>query len=653
MNKLKQQPTYQRQKDDTLRIYVRKVVQENKSNSDLLGKKREPEPNSQSLPQDPMDEYRVTPTVRLSDLGGISDIKSKILEIVELPIKHWDLYKKLNTGYSKSFLLSGTPGTGKSTIALSIGGELNIPFYQVIAPQLVSSLSGESENKIRRLFNRVRETAPSILFIDEIDSIISKRDGPSKDMELRIIAQLKSCINTFSQGELAGPVFIIGATNRPESIDISFRRSGIFDLEIEVPFPTEKSREEMLLGIIQREKIPINMKDNPFCEIAKRTNGYVASDLQALISQAGKSAVQRIISIRSNTNNMPNGSNGGLTAISDTKNDEKTIDLIENKTEGKEISEQIEEHSEDNYDDICIEYEDFLEGIKTIIPSNKREGFTTIPNVTWKDIGGLKELREELMYSIVKPITNPEIYQKVRITTASGILLYGPPGCGKTLLAKAVANEAKTNFISVKGPELLNKYVGESEKAIRELFKRARYSQPCVIFFDEFDSIAPKRTGENNGSSDRIVNQLLTMMDGVEERKQVYIIAATNRPDMIDDAMLREGRLGKQLYVPLPSKEDRLDILRTLMREVRYDCGLERISEITDHYSGADLAGLVRESKVNCLKRLNYDIANEEDIVILQEDFDKSINQVRSSIDLENIKHYYNFYKGKTRLKNP
>ena len=546
---VKNLPEYQRTKIDALKPTIKKIFQEikkekekekelnsennqeiNNNSKSFLSKKRNMSSNKMSMI--PLsnsfnpEKFLYKSSIKLSSLGGMTDIVKKITEIISNPLNYYQAYKEINTLPIKGLLLCGPPGCGKTTLAYSIGGEFQIPFYKITGPDIISSLSGESEQIIRNLFNSVIENAPSILFIDEIETILGRREQANKEMERRIVAQIMTCIDDINDkqlSELNAPVFVIGATSKPEFIDSSMRRSGRFDVEIHIGFPSIEMREEMIISITKKNKISKNIN---FKEIAKKTPGYLAADLQSLARAAGHNAINRLI-----------------------KN--KKIKINSENLEENNINEELD------LENLYIEQEDFTYALTQIQPTSKREGFTTIPNVTWDDVGGLKELREELYYDIVLPITEPSKLKIVGISKAVGVLLYGPPGCGKTLLAKAVANEAKANFISIKGPELLNKYVGESERAIRSLFIRAKNSSPCIIFFDELDALVPKRSQENNNSSERVVNQLLTEMDGLEDRKQIFINAATNRTDIINPAMLRPGRLDKLLYIPLPDHNDR------------------------------------------------------------------------------------------------
>jgi ribosome biogenesis ATPase len=613
ISEIKKSPEFSRQKDESLRPIIKTLIKEiknrksensikdeKKENNNFSQKKRSREifPETQSFN---IEKYLYIPKINLSNLGGMEEIIKELQDIISLPLNNYNLYKKLNILPIKGILLCGPPGCGKTTLAYAIGGQFKIPFYKITGPDIISSLSGESEQIIRNLFNNVIQNAPSILFIDEIETILGKREQANKEMERRIVAQIMTCIDDINDkflSELNNPVFIIGATSKPEFIDMSMRRSGRFDKEIHIGFPSLEMREKMIRKITEKNLINDNVN---YYNLAKLTPGYLAADLQSLVRTAGHHAIKRCVE-----NNI-------------------NINLV-------------------NIDNCDFEY-----AIKMIQPTSKREGFSTIPNVTWDNIGGLKDLRNELYYDIVMPILEPKKLKLIGINKAIGVLLYGPPGCGKTLLAKAVANEAKANFISIKGPELLNKYVGESERAIRLLFIRAKNSSPCIIFFDELDALVPKRSNENNNSSERVVNQLLTEMDGLEDRKQIFIIAATNRPDIIDPAMLRPGRLDKLLYVPLPEKNDRISILETLIRNLPIEKDLNLIevfdNEKLNGFSGADLAALVREAQLNALKRLSgnslkFNNLELEDCTILKEDFYNAMNNVLPSVSVGDKKKY-------------
>ena len=662
---LKNMPEYQRIKSESLKPTIKNLLKEEKKekeklkkendlNSDtasqsFLNKKRNPPKNTSiSFPLQNNfnpEKYIFKPNIKLSSLGGMAEIIERLKELITNPLEHYYAYKELNTEPIKGILLCGPPGCGKTTLAYAIGGEFGIPFYKITGPDIISSLSGESEQTIRNLFKSVTESAPSILFIDEIETIIGRREQANKEMERRIVAQIMTCFdemnnktekekNTEKEFKLKKPVFIIGATSKPEFIDSSMRRSGRFDVEIHIGFPSLEMREQMLKSITKINKISPNID---FAEIAKKTPGYLAADLQALCRASGHNAINRFIKSTKEENN------------------EEEENIIMNNNNYNNIPNKSQEEA---LKKLFIEQEDFNLALSQIQPTSKREGFSTIPNVSWENVGGLKELREELYYDIVLPIINPQKLKLVGLTKAAGVLLYGPPGCGKTLLAKAVANEAKANFISIKGPELLNKYVGESERAIRSLFIRAKNSSPCIIFFDELDALVPKRSNENNNSSERVVNQLLTEMDGLEDRKQIFIIAATNRPDIIDPAMLRPGRLDKLLYVPLPDYEDRCSILQTITKDLKLstDVDFEKINKDKrmEGFSGADIAALVRESQLHALKRLNQKEKEKEnkkenedieEFKINMSDFEYSLGNILPSVSLNDKKKYENLKK--------
>jgi ribosome biogenesis ATPase len=627
----------------------------------MLGRKRQSPTDSSSQAQDDMAEFIFKPNINLSDLGGFDEIVEEIKETIGNPLNYYKIYQHLNVEPVKGILLCGPPGCGKTTIANAIGGEYDIPFFRITAPQIISHLSGESEQKIRKLFSKVVESAPSILFIDEIESILGRRENASKDMERRIVAQIMTCIDEISYKDLnlEAPVFIIGATSKPEFIDSSVRRSGRFDKEIHIGFPTQDMREKMLISMARDKRICGEVE---FSNLAKMTPGYLAADLQSLIREAGKSAIRRIVKeikqIESEAELKKNEENENQQSlVAEQSQPEKDEKLLNNNNDSEDnVNEDTTFTNKFNIDlnKYYIELSDFTEAIATIQPTSKREGFSTIPNVSWHDIGGLEKLREELYFDIVMPILEPQKLKKVGIERAVGVLLYGPPGCGKTLLAKAVANEARSNFISIKGPELLNKYVGESEKAVRQLFIRARNSSPCIIFFDELDALCPKRSMDNNAATERVVNQLLTEMDGLEERKQVFIIAATNRPDIIDPAMLRPGRLDKLLYVPLPDVSDRLSILSTLTRKIPLlpDINLHSIAnnKRLEGFSGADLASLMRESQLHCVKRLLKQNADGEDFRVAMEDLEYAVQHIIPSVSRKDKDKYENVSTGNFKI---
>jgi ribosome biogenesis ATPase len=410
---------------------------------------------------------------------------------------------------------------GKTHLANSIAGQLNIPYFRVSSPELVSGMSGESEARIRELFQAASDSAPAIVFMDELDAIAPKRSdgGSSRGMEKRMVAQLLTCLDMLhpKNNRQGATVIVMGATNRPDSIDPALRRAGRFDKEILMGVPDEEARIGILRTMTKTMKVS---GDFDLKVLARMTPGYVGADIRSLTKEAAAIAINRIFKEQLNDQRLPSD-------MIDDDNDVALPPVNPLTTEEMEF--------------LHITMQDFLEAIPHVQPSSKREGFATVPDVSWDEIGALSSVREELTLSVLEPIRNPEKFKALGIPLPAGVMLYGPPGCGKTLLAKAIANESGANFISVKGPELLDKYVGESERSVRLVFERARASAPCVVFFDELDSLCPKRGGDGGGGgvSERVVNQLLTEMDGLESRRSVFVIGATNRPELIDPAMMR------------------------------------------------------------------------------------------------------------------
>uniref|UniRef100_A0A4W6BJ84 Nuclear VCP like n=1 Tax=Lates calcarifer TaxID=8187 RepID=A0A4W6BJ84_LATCA len=517
-------------------------------------------------------------------------------------MRHPEVYQHLGMVPPRGFLLHGPPGCGKTLLAQAVAGELQLPMLKVSAPELVSGVSGESEQKLRELFDLAVSSAPCILFIDEIDAITPKREVASKDMERRIVAQLLTCMDDLNSLTVTAQVLVIGATNRPDSLDPALRRAGRFDREICLGIPDEAARLRILKTLCRKLKLPENFD---YQQLARLTPGYVGADLMALCREAAMTAVNRVLlEVR-----------GWLQSQTQSSPKELLTGSVQTETAQGELwhllhlLKNTETLSEEELASLSILMSDFQASLTSVQPSAKREGFATVPDVTWENVGALQDIREELTMAILAPVRSPEQFRALGLSAPSGVLLAGPPGCGKTLLAKAVANESGLNFISVKGPELLNMYVGESERAVRQVFQRGRNSAPCVIFFDEIDALCPRRSGHEAGASVRVVNQLLTEMDGLETRRQVFIMAATNRPDIIDPAILRPGRLDKTLYVGLPPPADRHAILVTITKggtkpQLEQDVSLEEIAfdERCDCFTGADLTALVREASVNALR---------------------------------------------------
>ncbi|KAJ2366951.1 Ribosome biogenesis ATPase rix7 [Coemansia sp. RSA 2610] len=625
----------------------------------------------------------VAPETRLSDLGGVDACIEEVLELIVMPIKHPEIYTHTGVQPPRGVLLHGPPGCGKTLLANAIAGEVGVPFLQISAPSVVSGMSGESEKKLREVFEEARELAPCIVFIDEIDAITPKRENAQREMERRIVAQMLTCIDDLSWEKTDyKPVMLIGATNRPDSLDPALRRAGRFDREIAMTVPDEAARQQILTVLCRRLLLS---GDFDIKELAKCTPGYVGADLTALTTAAGMIAVKRIFHA------LQNHTGGGL---SETLADQLAQAAVEDdpascasmsvdiETAGEDsqlgastpvqwdakpaaeklrtIAEFLENHPDpltpEELAPLAITNSDFVQALAKVQPSAKREGFATVPGVTWDDIGALAKVREELRMAVVEPIRNPEIFAQVGITAPAGVLLWGPPGNGKTLLAKAIANESHTNFISVKGGELMSKYVGDSERAVRQVFSRARASSPCVIFFDELDALCSRRSGEQSEASARVVNTLLTEIDGMEARKKVYVIAATNRPDIIDPAMLRPGRLDKLLYVELPTPAERTEILRTLSKKTPLgsDVCMDAIAQDKrcDGFSGADLAGLVREASVAALRSIVFSAGavatnsaskpeqQRPKIVVTRAHFDAALQRTAPSVSAADMKRY-------------
>ena len=654
------------------------------------------------------------PVDRLKDLAGITSVLKQIEEQVFYPVYYHALYQELGISAPTGLMLHGPSGCGKTHLALAIAGELNLNFFRITGPEIIGGTSGESEGKVRDIFKSAIDNAPSILFIDAFEVIAFKRDSSQRGMDRRVVAQLCDCIdsvathnnscknknissmtgmnmdsttssissaeaqvsqsqscavsmeseevatsnetvrddsissNTKEDATVATSnttttfttddnddqsnkgVIVIAATSRPDSLDPGVR--GRFAKEIALPVPDASARSAILKLMTCDMKLE---NEVDFVDLGRRTPGYVGADLKVLANEAGAVAVRRIV---------------GTAAIAASSSSSDTLSTMHQLPVGAL-----------NLGYATVTMPDFLTATKAIQPTAKREGFAVVPDVSWDDVGALVEVREELLHNVLEPIAKPEQFSRLGLDVPAGVLFFGPPGCGKTLLAKALANHSGANFISVKGPELLNMYVGESESRVRQVFTRARASAPCVIFFDELDALCPKRgrgSEGGNGVSERVVNQLLTELDGLEVRKDVYVIAATNRLELIDDAMLRPGRLGKLLYVPLPSENDRVSILQALTRSVALnrDDRIEGIPDLEniakdpriDGYSGADLANLVREAGMAVMKEMRARDDNNSDnkcSVICKRHFETAIERTRPSVNKSDRKRYDNVQK--------
>ncbi|KAL8706397.1 MAG: hypothetical protein Q9201_000543 [Fulgogasparrea decipioides] len=548
--------------------------------------------------------------ISLADLGGVDHVIQQLEDLVVLPLLQPEIYTKSRIQPPRGILLHGPPGCGKTMIANAFAAELGVSFITLSAPSIVSGMSGESEKALRDHFQEAKDKAPCLVFIDEIDAITPKRESAQREMEKRIVAQLLTCMDDLALERTHGKaVIVLAATNRPDSLDPALRRGGRFDKEINLGVPNETVRAQILKALT---RMMVLSEELDLYRLAKLTPGFVGADLQDLVSTAGSAAIKRFLDTLK-------------TKATDMDVDDDSLSMSPKVMELRRLIKRAKEPPIDDTIAISLTNQDFLTALPKIQPSSKREGFATIPDTTWADIGALRPVREELLTAIVEPIKSPEKYERVGITAPTGVLLWGPPGCGKTLLAKAVANESRANFISIKGPELLNKYVGESERAVRQVFVRARSSIPCVIFFDELDALVPKRDDALSESSARVVNTLLTELDGLSNRQGIYVIAATNRPDIIDPAMLRPGRLETLLFVDLPGEDERVEILRTLSRHlsVTYTDAIADVARSCEGFSGADLESLLRRAGYSAIKR-NDDIK--------MEDFVKAREKIRPSV---------------------
>jgi ribosome biogenesis ATPase len=567
-------------------------------------------------------EDRNPPTdASLRDLGGMDDAIKILVKSITWPMHAPAACEKGLVKPARGVLIHGPPGCGKTMLAKAYAASLGIAFIPVSAPSLVAGMSGESEKKIRELYDEAKSLAPCLVFIDEIDAIMGKRENAQREMEKRIVAQMLTCMDDCDPQKMGGKLVVtLAATNRPDSIDPALRRAGRFNYEIGLGIPNEIAREAILRKMLS--KIPVS--DDVDCKLlAKRTPGFVGADLEGLISVAQNDLAEELMSdITQETSS----------ATMDVDSESQDPPII--KLHYAILAAPLNAIPENKY---TLTMRHLLEAVTNVQPSSKREGFSTIPDTTWAHIGALEDVREELMLSIVEPIHHPEKFKALGIDGPSGVLLWGPPGCGKTLLAKAVANESKANFISVKGPELLNKYVGESERSVRQVFSRARTSAPCIVFFDELDALVPRRDASGTDSSARVVNMLLTELDGINNRSGVYVIGATNRPDMIDPAILRPGRLGTNIFIDLPNADGRVEILKTRIRRVlpsytEFDV-LEAVARDTrcEGFSGADIENLHAAAAKSAMRRLINHTGNEGRTLI-PEDWERALNETKPSV---------------------
>ncbi|KAI1438635.1 putative AAA family ATPase/60S ribosome export protein Rix7 [Xylaria sp. CBS 124048] len=575
-------------------------------------------------------EDRTPPTdASLRDLGGMDDAIKILVKSITWPMHAPEACEKGLVKPARGVLIHGPPGCGKTMLAKAYAASLGVAFIPVSAPSLVAGMSGESEKKIRELYDEARKLAPCLIFIDEIDAIMGKRENAQREMEKRIVAQMLTCMDDCDPQKMGGKLVVtLAATNRPDSIDPALRRAGRFNYEISLGIPNEAAR----VAILQKMLSKIPLADDVDCRLlAKRTPGFVGADLEDLISVAQNDLATELMS------EIAQASSSAAMEVDSETQDPPII-----KLHYAILAAPLNAIPEDKY---TLTMRHFMEAVTQVQPSSKREGFSTIPDTTWAHIGALDDVREELMLSIVEPIHHPEKFRALGIDGPSGVLLWGPPGCGKTLLAKAVANESKANFISVKGPELLNKYVGESERSVRQVFSRARASAPCIVFFDELDALVPRRDASGTDSSARVVNQLLTEMDGMNNRSGVYVIGATNRPDMIDPAILRPGRLGTNIFIDLPGASGRVEILKTRLRRLLpaytdFDV-LEAVARDVrcDGFSGADIENLHSAAAKSAMRRLIRD-GEGRGTSLLPEDWERALHETKPSVSASHAEKF-------------
>ena len=576
------------------------------------------------------ETLRGVPQVTYEDIGGIRDEIKKVREMIELPLRHPEIFEKLGIEAPKGVMLYGPPGTGKTLLAKAVANESNAHFISISGPEIMSKFYGESEARLREIFKEAREKAPSIIFVDEIDSIAPKREEVTGEVERRVVSQMLSLMDGL---EARGKVIVISATNRPNAIDPALRRPGRFDREIEIKVPDKKGRQEILQ--IHTRNMPLLSEGDDSVvidKIAAVSHGYVGADLEYLCKEAAMKCLRRLL---------------------------------------PELNLEEEKIPPETLDKLVVNADDFKKALVEVTPSGMREVFIENPDVKWEQVGGLAEVKRELMEAVEWPMKYPGLYDKLGHKMPRGILLHGPSGTGKTLMAKAVATQSEANFVSVRGPELLSKWVGESERGIREIFKRARQSAPCVIFFDEIDSIAPIRgAGGETAVTERVVSQLLTELDGMENMHGVVVLAATNRADMIDPALLRPGRFDKIIQIPLPDKESRKSVIEIHSKDIPLAEGadkvdFDKISDLTDGLSSADVASIantavslvVHEHLDNAVPDDNLSDEEKKKIVdeiekkaadarVTMKHFEEAVRKVREQKDLKmNEKLVASYYR--------
>jgi len=555
---------------------------------------------------EPAPEGRGLPRTTYEDIGGLHEEIQRVREMVELPLRHPELFQRLGIEPPKGVLLHGPPGCGKTLLARAVANESEANFFSINGPEIMSKFYGESEARLREIFQQAQQNAPSIIFIDELDAIAPKREEVTGEVERRVVAQLLALMDGLSG---RGNVIVIGATNRPSALDPALRRPGRFDREIEIGVPDKQGRYEILQ--IHTRGMPL-AEDVDLKKLSEMSHGYTGADLAALCRETAMKALRRYL---------------------------PQINLEEER-----IPPSVLEKME-------VKMEDFMNAYKEVTPTAMREVYIEVPTIHWDDIGGLEQVKQELKEAVEWPIKNPEIFSRLGIKPPKGILLYGPPGCGKTLLARAVATESEANFITIKGPEVFSKWVGESEKAIREVFRKARMAAPSVVFFDEMDSLVPRRGlgFADSGVSERVISQLLTEMDGIVALEDIVVIAATNRPDIVDPAVLRPGRFDRLIYVPEPDEKSRLQIFKIYTKNMPLakDVNLSELVTITKNYSGADIEALCREAAMQALRR------NVNAKEVSMADFQEALKMTGPSITPDMEKWYKGFMQQVRQVQKP
>jgi transitional endoplasmic reticulum ATPase len=555
---------------------------------------------------EPAPEGKGLPRTTYEDIGGLHEEIQRVREMVELPLRHPELFQRLGIEPPKGVLLHGPPGCGKTLLARAVANESEANFFSINGPEIMSKFYGESEARLREIFQQAQQNAPSIIFIDELDAIAPKREEVTGEVERRVVAQLLALMDGLSG---RGNVIVIGATNRPGALDPALRRPGRFDREIEIAVSDKTGRHEILQ--IHTRGMPL-AEDVDLKKLSDMTHGYTGADLSALGRETAMKALRRYL---------------------------PQINLEEERVPPS-VLERME-----------VNMEDFANAYKEITPTAMREVYIEVPSVHWTDIGGLESVKQELKEAVEWPLKTPEIFTRLGIKPPKGILIYGPPGCGKTLLARAVATESEANFITIKGPEVFSKWVGESEKAIREVFRKARMAAPAVVFFDEMDSLVPRRGAgfSDSGVSERVISQLLTEMDGIVTLEDIVIIGATNRPDLVDPAVLRPGRFDRLIYVPEPDEASRLQIFKIYTKDMPLakDVNVTSLTALAKGYSGADIEALCREAAIHALRT---DIDSKE---VTMKDFEEALKHTGPSVTSDMEKWYKSFMQQVRQVQKP